>query len=104
MEHDCDCDGPRIKTKKIQPTELPWIVDDNPRNVGIRSEKHGRLASLSETTLGQDLANAAYIVRAVNTYQPMLEALKSIAANSCCAPCREAGLVAKQAIVRAEGK
>lgn len=61
-----------------QHTQTPWIVDDNPKNVGIREEGRGRLASLSEINLGQDLANAAFIVRACNAYEEMIDLLDSL--------------------------
>jgi hypothetical protein len=76
MEHDCDCDGTRIKAKKITHTPTPWHIANN-MDVDIYGDTGFRIAVMKGGEIMRDEANAAYIVRAVNAYAPMVEALKA---------------------------
>ena len=43
-------------------------------------------------------ANADHILTCVNSHEALVEALTSIANNTCCGPCQEAALVAQAAL------
>lgn len=51
-----------------------------------------------------DLDDAELIVRAVNSHQSLVDALESIAKNTCCGKCQEAAWVAREALSKLRGE
>ena len=79
MEHDCDCDGPRVEAKKITHTPTPWkIAPDEPLIVETMDGKEIADCSMLNKSMPK-IENAAFIVRAVNRdhlFEELLKALK----------------------------
>jgi len=63
----------------------------------------GSIDPVSETYEGAMLAAAARISADAETIRGLREALRSIAANTCCERCQEAALVARAALAQGEG-